>query len=469
MKRHQNVIVIGSEGLDQSTDQARLRTFSWQDVEQIPNLSDADAIVFNVLTLADPGAVDWLALFQALTPSVAIGDILAHGGCLIFLGDPQFRVQWTGEDGQPHDDPFLWWTGLHFDWDNRPGESVERVPIKGDLIRLRNYLSRLKSYRYSLRHCEINPDVLRAFLNFDELEKQRRTIRAHVQDLAINRYNAALAFTIQLSLSGPPERLGSVLHSVDSIRMLPGELVFLPETDLNGEDALLQLVRDLFEIDVLALEPGWAKSLTIGGQAAVDEELQRIDSDLAALQELREQTIEKRTAIRQPLRLLYDIGSGLEEIVLSVLEELGASVKKPASPGLEDGWISVQSGADVFEGVLEIKGTRGRQFKEDGLKQVITWVDRGIQREMKRYKGIFVGNANVAKPPRQRKPAFSSGFEKNAALHQIVAVTSEDLFRCLELKRAGMLDVHAFWRGLFNTNGLYDCSVCRKAAEIEAT
>src|SRR5687768_7018445 len=116
MNRPQHLIVIGTEGFNQSTDQMLLRTFSWQDVKQIPNLSDADAIIFNLLSLADPGAIDWSSLFRALTPGVAIGDILAHEGRFIFLGDPRFRVQWTGEDGQAHDDPFLWWTGLHFDW-----------------------------------------------------------------------------------------------------------------------------------------------------------------------------------------------------------------------------------------------------------------------------------------------------------------------------------------------------------------
>jgi hypothetical protein len=246
-------------------------------------------------------------------------------------------------------------------------------------------------------------------------------------------------------------------------------MVFLPATDLNDADALALLLRDFFDIAVAASEPTWIKTLTVEGQAAIDEELQTIDSELAALQRRHEQALAERTAIRQPLRLLYDTGSGLEEVVLATLEELGAMVRKPTSPGMEDGWISIATEEGPREGVLEIKGTRSRQFKEDGLKQAITWVDRGIKRERKRYKGVFIGNANIGNPPQRRRSAFSSGFAANAALHQIVAITSEDLFRCLQLKRMGTLDVAAFWQGLFNTVGVYDCSVCRDSAEKEAT
>src|SRR4051812_27572736 len=129
MSRPQHVIVIGAEGLARTTDHVHLRTFGWQEVARTTNLSDADAIVFNFLTVADPSAVDWSALFRALSPSVAIADVLMHGGRLIFLGDPRFQVQWTGEEDKAHDDASLWWTGLQFGWDGRPGESVERVPF----------------------------------------------------------------------------------------------------------------------------------------------------------------------------------------------------------------------------------------------------------------------------------------------------------------------------------------------------
>ena len=223
----------------------------------------------------------------------------------------------------------------------------------------------------------------------------------------------------------------------------------------------------MYGIEVTAPSPAWAESILIEGQSTIDAEIQRVDAEISEFVRRKELLLAKRTASRQPLRLLFDIGTGLEDIVLSVFEELGAIVRRPDSPGMEDGWITVHVGEDVFQGVLEVKGTRSRQFKEDGLRQLGTWINRGIELEQRRYKGLFVGNADIGTRPERRKSPFSAGFASHAELHSFAAITSTDLFRVLQENRAGALDRETFWRELFETDGVYIHQPHRAAFETE--
>jgi hypothetical protein len=110
---------------------------------------------------------------------------------------------------------------------------------------------------------------------------------------------------------------------------------------------------------------------------------------------------------------------------------------------------------NIYEGVLEVKSTRNEEFDEYGLKQLLDWINRGVELRRKKYKGIFVGNNSVDQPVGKRKGGFSDSWKKSAELHTIVAIKSEDLYSLYVLNKNVKLDANAFWKQLFSTNGIF--------------
>ena len=169
---------------------------------------------------------------------MVVADILDHDGCIILLGDPRFRVHWDGDDDEPHEAQFLWWTGLEFEWDDRGGESISLSLNQFEAKRFKTWLSHFRNYRYSLRNCEVDVESLGAYINLDDLENQGKSLRVRVQNLALNRHKASLAFIVRLVVSESMNHLGVYPSRPASERPLLGELVFLPRTDRNWDDAL---------------------------------------------------------------------------------------------------------------------------------------------------------------------------------------------------------------------------------------
>jgi hypothetical protein len=112
----------------------------------------------------------------------------------------------------------------------------------------------------------------------------------------------------------------------------------------------------------------------------------------------------EREKTRECLKLLYERGDQLEVVVRDILRGLGAHVEDPENPGKEDGWVTVQVSGQILEGVIEVKSTKNPQFGEDGIRQLLDWVDRGIQLRQKKYKGLFFGNSSVDKVINERYP-----------------------------------------------------------------
>lgn len=173
------------------------------------------------------------------------------------------------------------------------------------------------------------------------------------------------------------------------------------------------------------------------------------------LEELR-QKVEERYESRSCLGLLFERGGTLERIVRHILGELGGDVEEPTDPGKEDGWVEVDAGGDHLEMVLEIKSTKNDQFGEDGLKQLHEWKDRGIVIRGKEYKGVFIGNSCVSKPPKERPDPFSDAFIKTARISGLAALKTVDLFEIYMLSKEGRIDLVDFWRKLYDTNGVFD-------------
>jgi hypothetical protein len=118
--------------------------------------------------------------------------------------------------------------------------------------------------------------------------------------------------------------------------------------------------------------------------------------------------------------------------------------------------VTVRVGDQTLEGGLEIKGVKTKHFGAQGLRQLPTWIHRGISSRRKRHTGIIVGNSSRQDPPRRRIWPFSKDWEEEAEMHGYAAIRTEDLYALYLLDRTGRLDRDEFWRDLFSTKGPFD-------------
>ena len=141
--------------------------------------------------------------------------------------------------------------------------------------------------------------------------------------------------------------------------------------------------------------------------------------------------------------------------MLALLESLGASIERPAEVNREDGWILVTTSQGDFEGVLEVKGASKAQFDSNGIRQLLEWVNRGMELRFKKYKPIFIGTTSPQLAPADRSDPFPDGWKKHAALANVAALTTSTLYDAYCLHVAGKLDTDSFWVRLFATTGVF--------------
>jgi hypothetical protein len=272
--------------------------------------------------------------------------------------------------------------------------------------------------------------------------------RLEIDRFCYNRYNNALAFTLTLSRMRGGSNAGSW-----------GPIIFLPRVELSEDETVALVLSDLCGVEGSVPEPEWVQAMKAPGQQDVDEEIsvltQEVGKRLEALREKQEQ----RDKLRGVLRLIYDKGPTLEAEVRHVLSRLGAEVEAPTDPGKEDGWIKVNVEGEVFEGVIEVTGTRTDQFGEAKLRQLLDWINRGVELRQKKFKGVFIGVNAIDRPPVDRPSGFSSSWLKSAELHGIAAVRGEDLYDLLTVAYDDPASdelLRRFWRLVFSTDGLVD-------------
>jgi hypothetical protein len=397
-------------------------------------------LVVGLLSLTTPHLIN-SAHFRRIVNFQSVRDILKPGGTIIVVGDPHFSIQ----SDEKTEEPFLKWTGVKFYWNNARGDTV--ITSSHYLHHpYKEYLKHLKRWDYSLRSCEVDLDVLGEAYDLERMGKANIRPTVVLDGFSRNRYGNALAFSVRIALESPTryepvEQLGSV--------------IILPKVELTEDEALVLILRDVCGVESRLPEPDWVGRYVAPGQEAIDTQIQLIRAEIEAGAQSLRAAEAKRESARKYLRLLYDRGDSLEEIVREVLRGLGAEVEDPENPGQEDGWITVRIGGQVLEGVLEVKSTRNPQFGLEGIRQLLDWVNRGVEAKGKKHKGIFVGSSSVDRPPEERPDPFGNQWRQSAELHQIAAIRVENLYALHVRKAAGTINVEDFWRGLFETNGVF--------------
>jgi len=453
-QRNHKVLLIGAKGYQRTREGVRVDCCLWSTIERLDNIRDYDTIIVDLLEMQDESArnaVDWASVHQQLNFPNTIG-VLTNDGVIVVVGDPRFTVPGS-RTPKPEKVilhvPFLEWTGITFTWDPERGDTVhfaddyEHRPFE-------RYVSNLKKWDYSLARCEIDNEVLPQQFNVDRLKEKRLEIGLKTDFFCINRYRHALAFALRFQyLRREPHEQAEVLET-------HGPLIFLPAISLNADETRQLVLADICGVHASLPEPAWISQYIAPGQSNVDEEIEKIETNLQTVQKKLQDATERRSKAKECLKLLYEREFALEPVAREVLRGLGAQVEDPSEPNKEDGWVVVRVGDKTYEGVLEIKSTRGDQFGEDGRKQLLDWVDRGRTLRGKNYKGVFIGSSAVDKPPDERPFAFSNSWARAAALSGICALKTEDLYVIHLLNATGAIELSQFWEDVFSTNGVFD-------------
>jgi hypothetical protein len=444
MARQRKIALIGAKGYNARTAEVRVSSYAWDSLDDVPNLRDFDTLLLDLLSVR--GEADCEGLAQILDIHT-MADILNTGGTILVLGDPRPETHSENVDGH-----FLEWTGISFYWDDKPGDTVE-LSSDWRYEYLEEYLQHLKRWDYALRSAVPDEEALKGIFNMDALRENNCRIIVEKQTFAWNRYKEDLAFSVNLAI----EKLSLRVYSQSwESQHRYNPIIFLPKVDVSEDEALVIVLRDICGVEVGAPEPEWLSSYVAPRQGEIDSRISEIRDQIAAKRAELDAELMKREAARDCLKLLYEKGQPLEVAVRSALRELGGDVEEPQDPGKEDGWVTVATPKNVYEGVLEVKSTKNEEFDEYGMKQLLEWINRGVQLRSKKYKGIFVGSNSVEEEAGARKGGFGDGWKKSAELHNIVAIRSEDLYRLYVLNTQGQLDTRAFWEKVFSTNGIFD-------------
>lgn len=438
------LLLIGATGFERNKEGLRLDCVAWNQLRKLKNVQDYDKVIVNVLGLRtekDRENIDWQC-FRELFDFSATAAILEPEGLIVILGDPRFELPPHPTRGERQ--PFLYWTGLSLNWDNQPGDTVKYNSYGNEEFAA--YAKHLRAWRYSLAGCSLDRKALETKWNLQAAEDSGIRPSIDVDHVCVNRYGNALAFRVWHRMRDKYDQRG--------VRF--GPIYFLPEIDLDEEETLNLVLRDFCDAAGELPEPVWLSSFEAPGQRASNAKIARIEAEMVNLTATLEEARLERARARLCLKLLYEREFGLEPVVREILRALGANVKDPVEKNKEDGWVTVQVGPTVYEGVLEIKSTKNDQFGEDGRKQLLDWIDRGRTLHHKTYKGIFIGNSAVTTPVDKRPDAFSDSWKKAAALSQICAIKSENLFLAYVLDQGGRLNRDEFWQRLFVTDGVFD-------------
>jgi hypothetical protein len=442
MSRKRKIIILGGKGYQLETKDLLVKCFLWSEIQKIKNIRDYDIVIINLLS--EPKKLDSKLLFEHLNIESALG-ITQNGGVMIVVGDPRFEIETIDQENKEKKKyPFLWWTGVKFHWDDSPGDTVN---FEDDYLHRKyaDYISHLSKWDYSLSDCSLNKKQLMQMFDESIFEKHGWSLDLEFDRFCHNRYRNALAFSV---------RTGIFTKYKDQKPFYYGPIIFLPKIDKNEDETIQIILRDLCDVETELPEPNWLTDYVAPGQSKIDKEIEEITLDLeTTFQDLR-RAEEEREKIRTCLKLLYEREYALEPATRSILRALGAHIEDPSERGKEDGWIVVAIERKKYEGVLEIKSTKSDQFSENGIRQLLDWIQRGISLRKKKYKGIFIGNSAVDKPLNERPWAFSDSWQKSAELNDICAMKTEDLYFIYVLKKEGKIDVNTFWKAVFENNGI---------------
>lgn len=454
MRRATRAAIVGTKGFERLDESVEIECFSWNEVTRISNPSDYDAILFLLTSLTDPDVVNWPEFFNNFTAWSTL-EVLANRGHIAIVGDPRFwpiepvHVPGQGDGGGR---AFLSWTGINFFWEEKSGKTKTCAKIDPSTEPYLDYIEKITRWHYCLTDCRWPKDVNNTVARVLHKTAKQVSSEFRLERICENRYGGLIVFAISLRIT-VLRNFGLDDYRPEQSRV--GQILFLPQIDMPQEEVVAMVLARYLRIRAVLPEPSWASSIVAPLQPCIDKGIAKIADEISVLQEDLKNLEEKRAQARRCVNLLYKLGDELEEIVREILGSLGATIELPTERGKEDGWLRIEIGDEVLEGVLEIKGTRKGQFTLEGLRQLMEWKKRGKLNRQKKYKGIFIGNSHAEKDLSNREIPFSESWLKTAELDEIAVLETRNLYSLYSLDCEGKLDRNRFWEILFRTNGVF--------------
>jgi len=443
------IAIISSQQLKISAEDTRIDCFTWNNLQEHDSIADYDRLILSLPAETMQTQVRGNVLLRILDVQRVI-DLFIRGTLIFVVGDPRFECE---NDGKPF--PFLFWTGMDFEWNDAEGDQIERNQ-NGEPNGFDTYAGHIKQWSYSLRSVEPYGDVKRALAAQICGSLGQFTPQFKCEHIYRTRHKDGLITFVLYMAEAPHPQV--VLPAIPKRAPFLGGLCLLPKIDLCEEDTVRLVLSEICLVSTGVHEPEWARDLKVCGQKELDEIIEETNRTLEQTQQKLKALQEKRRQYRNPLKLLYSTSDDLEIVTRKALEELGAEIGDKDEDIGDDAFLSVEIGGKRRFATVEVKSTTKKSFKEQGLRQLSEWQTRRIERQQRKYKGIFIGNNLIALPPDVRTDPFSDGFRKSTEIHCYVALRSSDLYDLLMAMRRNTLDLEEMWRLIFETNGILDIS-----------
>jgi len=229
---------------------------------------------------------------------------------------------------------------------------------------------------------------------------------------------------------------------------------FLPWKDENRE-IFFNVVFRIIEESSIKNEPTdeWVKEYSFSNLQKVEKSINQVQRKIDELEdEKSKKFLEKENYEKIRDTLLFRDGKILEEVVKTVLIELGLEVKIGKN-GRED-LVFIFNG-DHY--IIEVKGCEKSASKKN-VKQIASHVIEYTDEEDNEPKGILIINAWRKLPLEDRntndKSVFPGEIMKLVKLSKIVLITTQQLFVAYCDKLEGKFDLDEFMKKIDETNGI---------------
>ena len=191
--RQKKIAVIGASGPRYESREVRVECFPWNRLKKVANLADYDVVIFDLLSTQEKEHVDG-ALKKALDITTARRVLRKSGGAFFVLGDPRFSIKWRSTEGE-QSAPFLYWTGIEFAWDERPGDTVERY-WEASSGPFKPFADALSRWHYSLVAARPEPKGFAEVWNVEYLRSNAYQPAVLINPICDNSYGNHLVFFV---------------------------------------------------------------------------------------------------------------------------------------------------------------------------------------------------------------------------------------------------------------------------------
>ncbi|WP_193369323.1 hypothetical protein [Pelagibius marinus] len=283
---------------------------------------------------------------------------------------------------------------------------------------------------------------------FKVTQAHYRELHAAIKDIAEYKViiNSALTQTLFSTNDG-----SGVLGGVVRIKGLSGHLVLLPHFDLSemteeGEEGEVwtaeaiqiskRFIGQLVAIDkALRAElggtptPGWIESIRQpAGVAKIDRAIAKIEREISALEETKEEKISEKARLRKYEALLYENGKTLEDAIERSLELLGYKVENYRNGDIEIDHVIV--GPSGIRMIGESEGKDNSAIDITKFRQLESNINEDFAREDvdTPAKGVLFGNGYRLVEPGKRENEFTKKCLVNAQRLGTALVRSRDLY-----------------------------------------